>query len=175
MEKREFLVSNMGDLYHAPLHMRSKMIETMKQEAETLGVKVYSGFGSADDWHQVAGNSRVSLCPRGYGRTAFHLTEILQLGLIPIHVYVDVPWLPYPDVYKNIGFSTDLDGLPKLMKKLNDMPVQELERMEKQIRSLRATHFSFEGTMNQISLFMKNEGSDLQCQQVPSTPLGGWR
>ena len=72
-----------------------------------------------------------------------------------------------PDVSKNIGFSTDLDGLPKLMKKLQEMPLQELERMEKQIRSLRASHFSY-----QISLFMKNEASDLQCQKVPTSPLG---
>lgn len=58
------------------------------------------------------------------------------------------------------------------MKKLKDMPLQELERMEKQIRSLRASHFSYKGTMNQISLFMKNEASDLQCQKVPTSPLG---
>ena len=53
------------------------------------------------------------------------------------------------------------------MKKLQEMPLQELERMEKQIRSLRASHFSY-----QISLFMKNEASDLQCQKVPTSPLG---
>ena len=48
--------------------------------------QVRTGFGSADEWHRVAGDSKVSLCPRGYGRTAFHLFEILQLGLIPVHV-----------------------------------------------------------------------------------------
>jgi len=172
MEKREFLVSYMGRPDHTPYQMRMKMIETMKKEAQTLGVKVYSGFGSGDDWKQVAGNSRFSLCPRGFGRTAYHLTEILQLGLIPIHVYLDIPWIPYPGVYKKIGFSTDLDGLPKLMKELKDMPLQELERMEKQIRSVRASHFSYKGTMNQISRFMKNEASALQCQKVPTSPLG---
>lgn len=56
MEKREFIVSYVGHPDHAPSQMRKKMIETMKKEAQTLGVKVYSGFGSADDWKQVAGN-----------------------------------------------------------------------------------------------------------------------
>eukprot|EP00913_Durusdinium_trenchii_P016395 g15411.t1 len=71
------------------------MIKVVNDEAKTLGVKVHTGFGSADEWHKVAGNSKVSLCPRGYGRTAFHLFEILQLGLIPVHVYLDIPWVPY--------------------------------------------------------------------------------
>lgn len=56
MEKREFIVSYVGHPDHAPSQMRKKMIETMEKEAQTLGAKVYSGFGSADDWKQVAGN-----------------------------------------------------------------------------------------------------------------------
>ena len=139
------------------------------KEAKSLGVKVHTGKGSADEWHQVAGNSKVSLCPRGFGRTAFHLFEILQLGLIPIHVYTDTPWLPYPEVYEKIGFSTDLKGLPDLMKKINDTDLQELEHMEKRIHSLKATHFSPDGILNQISLFMKNEGSDLKCRKLPAS------
>ena len=51
------------------------------KEAKTLGVKVHTGFGSFEEWHRVAGNSKVSLCPRGFGRTAYHLVEILQLGI----------------------------------------------------------------------------------------------
>ena len=171
MKEREFLVSYMGSAGHAPDDMRAKMIEIVKKEAKTLGVKVHTGKGSADEWHQVAGNSKVSLCPRGFGRTAFHLFEILQLGLIPIHVYIDTPWLPYPDMYEKIGFSTDLKGLPDLMKKINDMDLQELEHMEEQIHSVQATHFTPDGILNQISLFMKNEGSDLQCRKLPASPL----
>lgn len=169
MDTRKLLLSYMGSSHHSPEDMRKKMIKTVEKEAKTLGVKVHIGFGSTAEWHRVAGNSKVSLCPRGFGRTAFHLFEVLQLGLIPIHVYLDIPWVPYPDVYEKIGFSTDLKGLPKLMKKINDMDLKELERMEEQVRALRATHFSPKGMLNQISLFMKNEGSDLRCQKVPAT------
>lgn len=172
MSKRKLLLSYMGSSHHSPKDMRKKMINIVEKEAKSLGVKVHVGFGSADEWHRVAGNSRVSLCPRGFGRTAFHLFEILQLGLIPIHVYMDVPWVPYPDVYEQIGFSTDLKGLPKLMKKINDMDLKELARMEEHIRTLRASHFSPKGMLNQISLFMKNGGSDLRCQKLPETLLG---
>ena len=145
------------------------MTDGALKEAKTLGVKVdmHRGIEDTRVWHQVAGNSKVSLCPRGFGRTSFRLFEILQLGLIPVHVYWDIPWLPYPDLYKNIGFSTDLEGLPELLKKISDMDLQELEHMEKRIRSFKATHFTYEGVLNQISLFMKNGGSDLRCQKLP--------
>ena len=91
MSKRKLLLSYMGSSHHSPKDMRKKMINIVEEEAKSLGVKVHVGFGSADEWHRVAGNSRVSLCPRGFGRTAFHLFEILQLGLIPIHVYMGRP------------------------------------------------------------------------------------
>jgi len=167
MAKRDLLVSFMGR--YETNSLRKKMKKIVEEEAKTLGVKVdmHVEFEANDVWHQVAGNSKVSLCPRGSGRTSYRLFEILQLGLIPVHVYWDIPWLPYPDLYKNIGFSTDLEGLPNLLKKINDMDLQELERMEERIRSFKATHFTYEGVLNQISLFMKNGGSDLRCQKLP--------
>ena len=76
--------------------------------------------------------------------------------------------MPYPEVYEKIGFSTDLKGLPTLMKKINDMDLQELEQTEERIRSVRVSHFTSGGVMNQISKFMKNEG-DLQCLKLPAT------
>ena len=175
MVKRDLLVSFFGNHRTDRHRLRSRMEETVKKEAKTLGVKVDMHENSreeSDVWQRIAANSKVSLCPRGWGRTSYHLYEILHLGLIPIHVYYDMPWLPYPDLYHKIGFSTDLDGLPKLLKKINDMDLQELERMEERIRSLKATHFTHEGVLNQISRFMKNGGSDLQCQKLPETWQG---
>ena len=170
MAKRDLLVSFLGS-YGTDRHgFRLRMKTMVKEEAKTLGVKVdlHMDMEKSDVWQRFDANSKVSLCPRGKGRTSYRLFEILQLGLIPIHVYHDIPWLPYTDLYPKIGFSTDLDGLPKLLEKINDMDLQELERMEEQIRSFRATHFTYEGVLNQISLFMKN-GSDLRCQKLPET------
>jgi hypothetical protein len=41
-----------------------------------------------DDWKQVMRNSRFSLVPRGFGRTAYHLMETIQMGLIPVYIYL---------------------------------------------------------------------------------------
>ena len=150
------------------------MHKMVDETCKSLGVKcdMPGGEEPMDVYTQLAANSKVSLCPRGWGRTSYRLYEMLNLGLIPIHVYYDIPWLPYPDLYKKIGFSTDLEGLPNLLKNINDMDLQELERKEERIRSLKATHFTYEGVLNQISLFMKDGGSDLRCQKLPETRLG---
>jgi len=68
-------------------------------------------------------------------------SSYLQLGLVPVHVYLDIPWVPYSDLYKTIGFSTDVRGLPDLMRKINDMDLQDLERMEEKIRALQVNPF----------------------------------
>ena len=172
--KRDLLVSFLGNYATDHKNFRTRVRKRVNEQCKSLGVKcdMHDAKENSTVWQQIAANSKVSLSPRGLGRTSFHLYEILNLGLIPIHVYYDAPWLPYPDLYHKIGFSTDLDGLPNLLKKINDMDLQELERMEEQIRSFKATHFTYEGVLNQISLFMKNGGSDLRCQKLPETPLG---
>ena len=174
MAKRDLLVSFLGRYNTEENGFRTRMHKMVAETCKSLGVKcdMHKWEKKKDVQRQIAANSKVSLCPRGWGRTSYRLYEILNLGLIPIHVYNDLPWLPYPDLYQKIGFSTDLEGLPNLLKKINDMDLQELERMEERIRSLKATHFTYEGVLNQISLFMKDGGSDLRCQKLPETPLG---
>ena len=174
MAKRDLLVSFLGNYFTDHNGFRRRMRKMVDEQCKSLGVKcdMHNRKTKEPVWQQIGANSKVSLCPRGLGRTSYRLYEMLTLGLIPIHVYHDIPWLPYPDLYHKIGFSTDLEGLPNLLKKINDMDLQELERMEKRIRSLKATHFTYEGVLNQISLFMKNGGSDLRCQKLPETPLG---
>lgn len=172
MEDRKFLTSYMGSEGNAPKDMRKKMIKDVKKAASALQVKVHTGFGSPDEWHAVAGNSKASLCPRGYGRTAFHLFEILQLGLVPIHVFLDVPWLPYRDMFPSIGFSTDVKGLPALMEQIKGMETSQLESMEEKIKSLRESHFTDAGVLQQISLFMLGGRGDLRCQALPESLNG---
>jgi len=69
------------------------------------------------------------------------------MGLIPIHVYLDVPWVPYPSLYEELGFSTDLEGLPKLLERIAKMPLKELKERERRIEEVAFSHFTREGTL----------------------------
>ena len=55
------------------------------------------------------------------------------------------------------------------------MSDEQVERWRAKSRALRQSHFTFEGVMSQISLFMKYgyDQSDLRCRALPLSTLGG--
>jgi hypothetical protein len=125
-----------------------------------------------NDWRSIMANSKFSLCPRGFGRTSYHFAETLQMGSIPIHVYMDQPWIPYAPLLLggNYTFSTRLKGLPALEQQLLLLTPGELGAMEARIATLNESHFSVPGVLVQIERFMHgSKDSDLVCQPLPAT------
>jgi len=113
--------------------------------------------------------SRFSLVPRGYGRTSYHLHETLHRGLIPIHIYSDVPWVPYPERVEEVGFITNMTGLPALLSRLLTMSDDEVRQREQGALELAKSHFSAYPVMQQMSRFMMGNATDLVCQGLPRT------
>lgn len=60
------------------------MSNVLAYEAERLGFK--TKVDKLKEWREVMADSFASMCPRGFGRTAYHLMETLQQGLVPVHV-----------------------------------------------------------------------------------------
>ena len=120
MASRQHLISFVGNTMHGPGHptLRNRMKYMLWSAAKEHNVSTKAYHGS--DWRNVMVSSRMSLVPRGNGRTSFHLAETLHLGLVPIYVYSYTPWIPYEHLFPEIGFSVQLNGLPDLMKRLND-------------------------------------------------------
>jgi hypothetical protein len=173
VSRRTFDVSYVGSLGHAPRHMREKIHnDTLAiTELSTMTYEYYYG----EDWKQVMRNSRLSLVPRGFGRTAYHLMETLQMGLVPIYVYLksDLPWIPYADLFHEVGYITDSGSYPEFVKNiLQNVTMDEIRHREQRIVSLRTSHFSHQGTMEQIGLFLIGEKNDLRCRELPRTQFG---
>jgi len=166
VENRKHFISYVGSETNAPYDLRRNVISLIGRD------HYYKGEG----WRSVMQDSKFSLTPRGYGRTSYHVMEILQMGLIPIHVYSDgdIPWLPYSDtILLDLSFSTDLENLPKLIKELEDMPDSQIEQMEQRIEKLIPEYFTFEGVMLQIEKFLlpnSQEQSALTCRPLPEHP-----
>jgi len=127
-------------------------------------------------WQEAMVDSRFSLTPRGYGRTSYHLAEILLLGLVPIHVYTDMPWIPYRRLYDRFGFVTTVDGLPKLLDELRLMGDEELLAREAAAREHVESHYLEEGFRDQLLRFMtgrdsagRQDAGDLECVPLPPT------
>lgn len=160
-------VSYVGSLKNAPHAMRRELHQHLRELNSTLRYEHYYG----DAWRKSMAESRFSLVPRGYGRTAYHLMEALQMGLVPVHVYSDIPWVPYADLFRQeLGFVTDLHGLDQLIAgQLERMTTADLRQRERRIVELRTSHFSFEGALEQIKLFLNGGDSDLRCQKLPGS------
>ncbi len=96
---------------------------------------------------------------------------IAEMGLVPVHVYSDVPWVPYADLFKKIGFISNATvvGLDNLISELKSLSVQQLEEKERHIESLLGSHFSTSGVLQQIELYLKGGATDLRCQALPPT------
>jgi hypothetical protein len=162
-------MSYVGSLKNAPNDTRKLLHEQLQNES-SISYQYYYG----NDWRHVMSNSRYSLVPRGFGRTAYHLMETLQMGLVPIYIYLDndIPWIPYKDLFHQVGYSTTFNRTVQLVKVLKRGSLKELQQREKQILSLRQSHFSINGTLHQIGYFMKGTDNDLRCQPLPKTAIG---
>mmetsp|Transcript_124858 Transcript_124858/g.364665 ORF Transcript_124858/g.364665 Transcript_124858/m.364665 type:complete len:389 (+) Transcript_124858:87-1253(+) len=172
---RRYFVSYVGSIEHAPHRMRERMKDAVDRFAVSRNltdqVLFYRAPREDRSWGDVMLSSRFSLVPRGYGRTAYHLVETIQRGLIPILVYTDIPWLPYGDKLSHIAFSSTVENLPSLLDQLHGMSDDELSAREAAMATLARSHFSRAGVAEQIQNFMTGS-SDLTCQQLPANITG---
>ena len=149
---------------------------TTKNSAAASELHFYKYY-YGNDWRDTMDNSKYSLCPRGFGRTSYHVMETLQMGYIPIQIYSDIPWLPYHELFqeKGIGYSISTNEASFYLRTLLSKTTnEELQRKEDLIRQLRDSHFTIDGIMNQISKFMLGDpSSDLRCVPLPNSVRDG--
>lgn len=129
--------------------------------------------GRSSAWRRFFCLSKTVLCPRGFGRNSFRLMEALQLGLVPIYIYDDIPWLPYYDslrwgdfslVVRVTGETLELRTLVLFLRQLSP---DRLGEMRGKIGSLYDSHFSRAGAFRQLRRFLRFgfDESDLRCAE----------
>lgn len=166
--ERPFLSSYVGSLGHAPHAARQWMRRLAEASCWLLGRRCVSYRGP--QWVPVMARSRFSLCPRGFGRNSFHLAETIQLGLVPVVIYTDVPWIPYATRFEaSGGLVSSVFGLPQLLLRLSTESDAQLEAREARTRRLAASHFSLGGLAKQIAAFLLDRPTDLECTVHPPT------
>ncbi len=151
--------------YHASfvgtIHNWSKTRLYMMKKMGRRGVH-YSG----PRWQEVMRRTLLNLAPRGFGRSSFHLYEIIQMGLLPVYIYNDHEWLPYrgsPAHVGEFGYSVHIDDFYMWLKNIG--PVDFHGRRTKMLQ-FRESHYTFAGVMQQIDAFFKG-GGDLSCSRHP--------
>ena len=126
--------------------------------------------GTAPNWTEYYRRSMVVLSPRGYARGCFRTAEVLEMGLIPVLIFSQKQWVPYWNSkvnWSNVGFIGTTSGAATLIKQIDALTEERAAEMRKYIRNRHDSHFSPQGTMHQIALFMKSgfRESDLRCSE----------
>lgn len=194
--QRHHLVSYVGSMKHAPHNLRATMMDIVGDDDDDNDNDHYYYGRRRRKWRHFMRDSKFSLCPRGFGRTSYHVMETLQLGLIPIQVYADgdIPWMPYYNYHQyhhqyhhdnnnssfswmqNLSFVTDLQGLPSLLERLNNtFSDADITAMEEEIVRRIPDYFTYEGVLQQIQYFLlklvddddNNTGVSSQLQCQP--------
>lgn len=131
---------------------------------------------SSPEWEGIMESSVVAMAPRGFGRTSFRLYEAIQKGVLPLHIFDDFEWLPYLGSGKEVhkfGYSVNINELVPVLQKLAlDLKPSSVTERRNLMKSLRMSHYSYVGVINQISLYLKfgPSISDLRCNLPPITP-----
>jgi hypothetical protein len=183
VSERTLHLSYVGSLKNAPNNARQILHEELVRrygdlnQTSTTTTAFRYAYYYGTEWRNVMAQSKFSLVPRGFGRTAYHLMETLQMGLVPVYVHLpnDIPWIPYAQRFTSeIGYITDFDHVVSLIETtLRNVSDEAIRAREQRIVSLRDSHFSTTGILHQIQQFLIAPAqSDLQCQALPRTPTG---
>ena len=169
---RRYFVSFAG---RARTHkLRDEMKSIVEEWGRRTGKEVFVSE-RMEDWLPLLQNSSLALVPRGWGRSSFRCSEMLQMGRVPIYVWDDIPWTFYRELWDKelIGFSANILALDKVLDRIAELSLDKLQMMEKLILSMRSSHFTYDGVMDQILRFMTGQkgGSDLRCTAYPGHPL----
>lgn len=173
-QKRRIVAFFGGSMDHAPFELRRRMCDAVHQFAAAHKVEVVCG-SYVPNFRQRMSEALVVLCPRGYGRTSFFLGEALKMGLIPVHVYDERPWVPYAgSIYERVGFTSTVAQLPGVLSTVLNMSTSALAAMTGRISAMTETHFGYAGVLQQIWRFMHggSPSSDLRCESLPNSTKG---
>ncbi|KAL1503364.1 hypothetical protein AB1Y20_011416 [Prymnesium parvum] len=134
------------------------------------------------DWREALRRAAFVLTPRGQARNSYFVWETVQMGLLPVYVWDDHEWLPYRGSaradFEQFGFSVRVGTFKARAAAIWAAAGSEAQlaaRREKAL-ALRASHFTFEGVLEQIGRLLAHgtsgeRGSDLRC--LRRAPLGG--
>jgi len=166
----KYNLSFFGSSYHG--RNRKRMLDCIQKRVGN-GVNVVMGF--LKNWKTEAAQSSLSLAPEGFGRGTFRLSEIIQMGRIPVIAYADTPWIPYQGSnisVEHIGLivpSSD-KGAKTLLNFLDSLTIPRLFELMDKVKSARY-YYTTEGVLEQLKLFFSNplgpNGGALRCTVTP--------
>lgn len=154
---KKFLASFVGSVTHP---IRQKMVQVLENKpGYHLECKPWTSELSADqaeNFLKITGQSRFTLCPRGYGPTSFRLYEAMQLDSVPVYIS-DRFYLPWTDDlnWREVALLVSEEDLPDLDRIISQVSEEQYQTMLNNCKKLYPSYFSLQGTCEQIISTLK--------------------
>jgi hypothetical protein len=160
--ERDLLASFKGVIDH-PRNVypwRAAMRAALRGRAGVVVVDSAEPEAAAHDYVGLIARSRYSLCPRGFGRTSFRLSEAMHLGSVPVYIHAGDPWVPYLDEldWSEFCLFCDYRKLDGLEERLRGIPEERWRRMSARAREVAAGWFTPVAAMAYIDRFLAAAG-----------------
>jgi len=163
---RRYFLSFAGSLENGA-YIRHKMKDIAQNFTKGSALFV----GQTSDWLNKTCETVFTLSPRGTGRTSYRLFETIQAGRIPIYIYTEPPWVPYRDMLQQYIWLARVEVLETVLQEVRRISDKQVRLIEEHFRRTRDTHFTYEGVLQQISMFLTHGeiSSDLRCEIHPNS------
>ena len=124
-----------------------------------------------EKWLDIHAESKVVLSPRGHARGCFRTFEILQQGFIPVVIFQNNHiWMPYWNSslpWEDMAIVGTAENMYEIFDQIDRINEERRRIMRETIIHYINSHFTYDGVMEQIALFMKG-GGDLRCDKYYS-------
>lgn len=125
-------------------------------------------------FRQVWEKSKYVMVPRGYGRTAFMLSEAIHQGSVPVYIYDDVEFLPYKRDGENWAFGLSIrynEARENLINILHQADYR-YDKIRSNVLRYRSLLWSYEAVLDQVEVFLRDPTqSFLVARPLPDAPL----
>jgi hypothetical protein len=155
---------------------RVLLLNQFSSELSKHGLRLFTRTKS--DWVRSIATTKFNLAPRGFGRTSFRLSEIVQIGRIPVYLYDDYPWIPYAGTNISVAsfgyvagtndFASVAGRLAALAKNASKSELYRRLRMVQEVRE----HYTYRGVLAQLEQFFRaplgegDSGGQLRCAKL---------
>jgi hypothetical protein len=168
----KYNLSFYGSTYHGK--GRKRIIDCLqKRIGHHLYLDLNIVIGFLNNWKDEASLSALNLAPEGFGRGTYRLSEIVQMGRVPVLVYKDEPWIPYRGSnisVEHIGIRTQSSdkGAEELINVLKSLKLSRVYDLMERVKQARY-YYTIDGVLEQIKLFLSDplgqNGGALSCKQ----------
>ena len=171
----KYNLSFYGSSYHG--NGRKRIVDCLqKRIGHHLNLDLNIVIGFLNNWKDEAALSSLNLAPEGYGRGTYRLSEIIQMGRVPVLTYKDEPWIPYRGSnisveYIGIITKSSDKGAEELINVMKSLKLSRVFEMIERVQLARY-YYTIEGVLEQMKLFFTDplgpNGGALCCKRRSS-------